>query len=167
MHYFSSQIGTFISNILFQINYSLYWAHQLAHTGSKLKKTNFSMDCVFFIGVFTFKVLSNTDHMTPIPFGHFAIVFTSWYRQLPRLCREDLRNDIMTSWDKWRFPAELGQCSTILTVFPPFYNGIWYFLSQLDWGVRFLARLHFSAEELLLYPRRQRPRRRPRPHTKC
>ena len=37
----------------------------------------------------------------------------------------------------------------------------------------FLARLHFSAEELLLYPRRQRrrpcqrPRRRRRPHTKC
>ena len=27
----------------------------------------------------------------------------------------------------------------------------------------FLARLHLSAEELLLYPRR----RRPRPHTKC
>ena len=37
------------------------------------------------------KVLSNTDHMTPIPFGHFAIVLTSWYRQLPDLCREDLR----------------------------------------------------------------------------
>ena len=41
--------------------------------------------------------------------------------------------------------------------------------------VSFLARLHFSAEELLLYPRRQRRRRRPRPrrrrrrrpHTKC
>ena len=33
--------------------------------------------------------------------------------------------------------------------------------------VTFLARLHFSAEELLLYPRRQRPRRRRRPHTKC
>ena len=32
---------------------------------------------------------------------------------------------------------------------------------------RFLARLHFSAEELLLYPRRQRPRRRRRPHAKC
>ena len=33
----------------------------------------------------------------------------------------------------------------------------------------FLARLHFSAEELLLYPRRRRrcPRRRPRPHAKC
>ena len=35
----------------------------------------------------------------------------------------------------------------------------------------FLARLHFSAEELLLYPRRQRPRRRLRrrwrPHAKC
>ena len=33
----------------------------------------------------------------------------------------------------------------------------------------FLARLHFSAEELLLYPRRQRPRQRPRrrPHAKC
>ena len=37
----------------------------------------------------------------------------------------------------------------------------------------FLARLHFSAEELLLYPRRrrrrrrQRPRRRRRPHAKC
>ena len=40
-----------------------------------------------------------------------------------------------------------------------------------------LARLHFSAEELLLYPRRprwrqrqrrrQRPRRRPRRHAKC
>ena len=32
----------------------------------------------------------------------------------------------------------------------------------------FLARLHFSAEELLLYPRRQRrrPCRRPRPHAK-
>ena len=29
----------------------------------------------------------------------------------------------------------------------------------------FLARLHFSAEEILLYPRR--PRRRPRPHAKC
>ena len=37
----------------------------------------------------------------------------------------------------------------------------------------FLARLHFSAEELLLYPRlrrrrrRQRPCRRRRPHSKC
>ena len=32
-----------------------------------------------------------------------------------------------------------------------------------------LARLHFSAEELLLYRRRRRPRQRqrPRPHTKC
>ena len=28
-------------------------------------------------------------------------------------------------------------------------------------NIPFLARLHFSAEELLLYPRRQRPRRRP------
>ena len=40
---------------------------------------------------------------------------------------------------------------------------------------KFLARLHLSAEELLLYPRRQRRRRRPcrrtrrrrRPHAKC
>ena len=35
----------------------------------------------------------------------------------------------------------------------------------------FLARLHFSAEELLLYPRRQRrrprQRQRRRPHAKC
>ena len=31
----------------------------------------------------------------------------------------------------------------------------------------FLAHLHFSAEELLLYPRLRRPRRRPRPHAKC
>ena len=31
----------------------------------------------------------------------------------------------------------------------------------------FLARLHFSAEELLLYPRRQRRRPRRRPHAKC
>ena len=30
---------------------------------------------------------------------------------------------------------------------------------------KFFARLHFSAEELLLYPQRQRRRRRP--HTKC
>ena len=29
----------------------------------------------------------------------------------------------------------------------------------------FVARLHFSAEELLLYPRRQHQRRRP--HAKC
>ena len=40
-------------------------------------------------------------------------------------------------------------------------------------AVPFLARLHFSAEELLLYPRRpcrrRRLRRRPRrrPHAKC
>ena len=31
----------------------------------------------------------------------------------------------------------------------------------------FLARLHFSAEELLLYPRRPRRRQRRRPHAKC
>ena len=31
----------------------------------------------------------------------------------------------------------------------------------------FLARLHFSAEELLLYPRRPRPHQRRRPHAKC
>ena len=44
---------------------------------------------------------------------------------------------------------------------------------QLTWA--FLARLHFSAEELLLYPRRRcrrpcqrrRPRRRRRSHAKC
>ena len=30
-----------------------------------------------------------------------------------------------------------------------------------------LARLHFSAEELLLYPRRPRRRQRRRPHAKC
>ena len=54
------------------------------------------------------KALLNSDHVTPIPFGHFAIVLTSWYRQLPRLCRKDLRKAIMTSWDTWRFPAELG-----------------------------------------------------------
>ena len=40
-------------------------------------------------------------------------------------------------------------------------------------NILFLARLHFSAEELLLYPRRRRrrpcrrPRRRRRPHAKC
>ena len=31
----------------------------------------------------------------------------------------------------------------------------------------FLARLHFSAEELLLYPRRPCRRLRRRPHAKC
>ena len=45
--------------------------------------------------------------------------------------------------------------------------------SEIFFFILFLARLHFSAEELLLYPRRQRPcqrrrpRRRRRPHTKC
>ena len=43
------------------------------------------------------KVLSNTDHMTLITFGHFAIVLTSLYRQQPQFCREDLRRAIMTS----------------------------------------------------------------------
>ena len=37
------------------------------------------------------------------------------------------------------------------------------FFSLLVCHVAFLARLHFSAEELLLYPRCQRPR----PHAKC
>ena len=37
---------------------------------------------------------------------------------------------------------------------------------EIQHGVfSFLARLHFSAEELLLYPRRPRPRQRP--HAKC
>ena len=40
-------------------------------------------------------------------------------------------------------------------------------LGNLRHFSQFLARLHFSAEELLLYPRRRRPRRRPRPHAKC
>ena len=35
-----------------------------------------------------FKALLNSDHVTPIPFGHFAIVLTSCYRRaaspLPR-----------------------------------------------------------------------------------
>ena len=53
------------------------------------------------------KVLSNTDHMTPIPFCHFAIVLTSWYRQCPHLCCEYLRNAIMTSWNTC-IPAKLG-----------------------------------------------------------
>ena len=63
-----------------------------------------------------------------------------------------------------------------LTVYLPSTNLVWetsilaYFihvLKEAGEGV-FLARLHFSAEELLLYPwrRRQRPRWRLRPHTK-
>ena len=32
-------------------------------------------------------VLSNIDIVTPIPFGHFAIVLTSWYCQHLHLCR--------------------------------------------------------------------------------
>ena len=44
---------------------------------------------------------------------------------------------------------------------------IFYLYTELD----LLARLHFSAEELLLYPRRpcprRRQRRRRRPHSKC
>ena len=55
-----------------------------------------------------FNVLSNTDHVTPIPFSHFAIVLKSWYRQHPHLCRKDLRSAIMMSRDTWRFPAKLG-----------------------------------------------------------
>ena len=44
------------------------------------------------------------------------------------------------------------------------YGKFFPFLPGYDYEF-LLARLHFSAEELLLYPRRQRPR--PRPHTKC
>ena len=50
----------------------------------------------------SFKVLSNTDHVTSIPFGHFAIVLTSWYRQNSYFCREDFRRAIMTSWETRR-----------------------------------------------------------------
>ena len=47
--------------------------------------------------------------------------------------------------------------------------GIRAFVIGLSQISSFLARLHFSAEELLLYPRRQCPRqrRRRRPHAKC
>ena len=31
---------------------------------------------IIVISAIAIKVLSNTDHMTPIPFGHFAIVLT-------------------------------------------------------------------------------------------
>ena len=56
----------------------------------------------------TFKILSNNDHKNTIPFCHFAIVLTSWYRQHPNLCREDLRSAIMMSWDTRCFPAKMG-----------------------------------------------------------
>ena len=81
----------------YQLHVFLYF-HQLLCC-QKLIKRNIKRN---------FKVLSNIDHVTPIPFGHFAIVLTSWYRQHLHLCREDLRKAIMTSWDTWRFPAKLG-----------------------------------------------------------
>ena len=47
--------------------------------------------------------------------------------------------------------------------FLDFSVGVGAFVIGLSQIYLFLARLHFSAEELLLYPRR----RRPRPHAKC
>ena len=64
-----------------------------------------------------FQALSNIDHVTPIPFGHFAITLTSWYRQHLHLCRRDLRKAIMTSWYTWRFPVQFGQRSATLFFF--------------------------------------------------
>ena len=48
-----------------------------------------------------------------------------------------------------------------------FMNFLFYAPDQMIGGILFLAPLHFSAEELMLYPRRQRRRQRPRPHAKC
>ena len=45
------------------------------------------------------KVLSNTDHMTPI-------VLTSFYRQHPQFCREDLRRAIIRHMT---FSSEIGR----------------------------------------------------------
>ena len=59
------------------------------------------------------------------------------------------------------------------------FDLIYMYIDLLAWSLAlfgvakgwFLARLHFSAEELLLYSRRQhrrrRPCRRPRPHAEC
>ena len=81
------------------------------------------------------------------------------------------------------FKSGVKHCKSIIRTFHAIYS-LFIILSRkvlipnltfLIWDTRtlivrsFLARLHFSAEELLLYPRRQRrrPRRRRRPHAKC
>ena len=45
----------------------------------------------------------------------------------------------------------------------PYNKSLWQARIRWPWHLWFLARLHFSAEELLLYPRRRRPHPRPHP----
>ena len=64
-----------------------------------------------------------------------------------------------------------SECTTFSKPAPEPFVMISSFI--VPYGTPFLARLHFSAEELLLYPRRPRQRRRRRqrprrrPHAKC
>ena len=65
-------------------------------------------------------------------------------------------------------PTEINACSCD-KLFLFYFNS---YIESTKWAnVPFLARLHFSAEELMLYPRRPRQRRRQRPrrrpHAKC
>ena len=64
-----------------QQNVCTSWRHVLAPYMS----SDLQMSCYF-------KALKNSDHVTPIPFGHFVIALTSWYRRPYPLCREDSRN---------------------------------------------------------------------------
>ena len=87
---------------------------------------------------FHVKVLSNSDHMTPTYFLHFAIVLTSWYCQYRQICHDDLRSGIITPWDTRCFPTKLSLRSTERSVFPSFYNEISYKCSLLKLYCRYL-----------------------------
>ena len=59
------------------------------------------------------QVLSNSDHVTPILFSHFAIVLASCYRRASLPLPQRLEKRTMTSWNMRRFPAEYDLRSTI------------------------------------------------------
>ena len=73
---------------------------------------------------YVFKALLNSDHVTPIPFGHVAIVLTSCYSRASSPLPRRPEKFTMTSWNMRRFPAEYNLRSTKHAVFTVFLNEI-------------------------------------------
>ena len=123
--FFFSKYSLFLDDVQMQLHL-LRQCRQVKNFYDKDNSTNHIKDLYcniwqIFISQTSFKVLSNTDHMTLINFSNFAIVFTLWYCPTSSLCREDLRNAIMISWNMQCFPAKLGLHSTKCAVFTLFY----------------------------------------------
>ena len=79
---------------------------------------------------------------------------SDWRRKFRLLCNRRAEFD-----ETWQGASACLSYAMLEGFFRANRKQRWLRWSQL--GCHFLARLHFSAEELLLYPRRQRPRRRP------